>query len=70
MVAYRLHGTACVRERAKEMNGTEEWREGKKEKLLSVAEDRWDKWLCTGLKVFSVRKRERLRRVEGERGSE
>lgn len=35
--------------------------EGKKGgKLLSVVEDRWDKQLCTGLKVFSMRKRERL----------
>lgn len=52
------------------MNCTEEWREKKKEKLLSVAEDQWDERLCAGLKVFSVRKRERLRRVEEERGSE
>lgn len=35
--------------------------EGKKGgELLSVVEDWWDEQLFTGLKVFSMRKRERL----------
>lgn len=65
MAAYRLHGTmfmcVCVTERTRVRERVDEWELREKGgELLSVVEDRWDEQLCTGLKVFSMRKRERL----------
>lgn len=52
----------CVTEGMRVRERVDEWevREKKGGELLSVVGDQWDEQLCTGLKVFSVRKRKRL----------